>query len=91
MCSSDTLQIFLKVVHVCVTLSFRLINVQLRLCIVFLESFRNINVSTGYCFDRVLLSQAEAGELSEPDIAAGIAELVLTDNGARGFRYLPNV
>jgi len=35
-----------------------------------------------------LLSQAEAGELSEPDIAAGIAELVLTDNGARGFFYL---
>lgn len=32
-----------------------------------------------------LLSQAEAGEISEPEIAALIAELVLTENGARGF------
>lgn len=32
-----------------------------------------------------LLAQAEAGEISEPDIAAGITELVKTENGARGF------
>lgn len=32
-----------------------------------------------------LLSQAEAAEISEPDIAAGIAKLVKTENGARGF------
>lgn len=32
-----------------------------------------------------LLSQAEAGEVSEPEIAAVIAELVKTENGARGF------
>lgn len=32
-----------------------------------------------------LLSQAEAGEISEPEIAALIAELVKTENGARGF------
>jgi hypothetical protein len=32
-----------------------------------------------------LLSQAEAGEVSEPEIAAHVAELVKTENGARGF------
>jgi hypothetical protein len=32
-----------------------------------------------------LLSQAEAGELSQPEIATVIAELVKTENGARGF------
>ena len=32
-----------------------------------------------------LLSQVEAGELKEPEIAAVISELVKTENGARGF------
>lgn len=32
-----------------------------------------------------LLSQAKAGELTEPEIAAVIADLVKTENGARGF------
>jgi hypothetical protein len=32
-----------------------------------------------------LLSQAQAGELTEPEIAAVISELVKTENGARGF------
>ena len=32
-----------------------------------------------------LLSQAEAGEREDPEIAALIAELVKTENGARGF------
>jgi len=32
-----------------------------------------------------LLSQVEVGELSEPEIAATITELVKTENGARGF------
>ncbi len=32
-----------------------------------------------------LLSQVEVGELSEPEIAATITQLVKTENGARGF------
>ena len=50
-----------------------------------LKASETLTFQQAIALTQSLLSQAEAGELSEPDISAGIAELVLTDNGARGF------
>jgi hypothetical protein len=39
-----------------------------------------------------LMSQMEAGEVSQQEIAEAIAQLVKTENGARGFfRHLPDL
>ena len=50
-----------------------------------LEVPEAVTFETAIALTQSLISQAEKGELTEPEIAALIADLVKTENGARGF------